>query len=370
MVKSIYRPTRITIHTEAIRENLRTVQEHLSADQSLFAVIKANGYGHGAVQVAKIAEEEGVAGFCVATIDEGIELREAGITLPVFILGLVDCAYLPIVSQYQLAIPVASTNWLKQAEQAYLKNPWDEPIAVHLAIETGMGRIGFIDSGEVKQAEVSLAQAEGFYLEGVFTHFATADQADATYWQEQKARFFETIAVLEAPRYVHVTNSATQLWHEPLGNLVRYGVAMYGLNPSSDALQPSYSLVPALSLTSQLVQVKQLPSGSGVGYGHTYETTQDEWIGTVPIGYADGYVRKLQGFHVLVNGQFCEIVGRVCMDQLMIRLPADIPVGTTVTLIGTDGDKTISLQDVASYIGTIHYEVACLLSERLPREYE
>lgn len=370
MVKSIYRPTKITIDTQAIRKNLRTVSQRISKNQALFAVVKANGYGHGAVQVAKIAEDEGVDGFCVATIDEGIELREAGITLPILVLGLVEVSTLPVVSEYQLSIPVATTEWLDLAIQEYQRNPWKQPVAVHVALDTGMGRIGFLTSAELHHAYQRL-QAPAFLFEGIFTHFATADQADTSYWLEQKEKFFAMIETLpEQPRYVHVTNSATLIWHEPLGNMVRYGVAMYGLNPSSDALEPAYPLVPALSLSSKLMQVKKLPVGSGVGYGHTYETTADEWIGTIPIGYADGYVRKLQGFHVLIEGEFCKIVGRVCMDQLMVRLSHEMPVGTRVTLVGVDGQNQITLQDMASYIGTIHYEVACLFSERVPRVYE
>jgi len=174
----------------------------------------------------------------------------------------------------------------------------------------------------------------------------------------------------ELPRYVHVSNSATSLWHQACnGYVIRFGVALYGLNPSGTELSAPYHLQPALSLTAELAFVKKLARGKSISYGATYTATQDEWIGTVPIGYADGYERRLQGFHVLVDGQACEIVGRVCMDQLMVRLPKAYPVGTKVTLVGTDGDQTISLQDVADYCGTIHYEIACGLATRLPRVY-
>jgi alanine racemase len=235
-----------------------------------------------------------------------------------------------------------------------------------------MGRIGFQTPGELAQAVAVLRQSKSpFDFEGIFTHFATADQADDTYFTHQLNQWKKLIAAVdELPKYVHVSNSATSLWHQACnGNMVRFGVALYGLNPSGRELSTPYPLHPALSLTAQLTFVKRLARGKSVSYGATYTADQDEWIGTVPIGYADGYERRLQGFHVLVDGEFCEIVGRVCMDQLMVRLPHEVPVGAKVTLVGTDGDNTITLQDIADYCGTIHYEIACGLATRVPRVY-
>ena len=235
-----------------------------------------------------------------------------------------------------------------------------------------MGRIGFQTPAELAQAVAALRQSKSpFDFEGIFTHFATADQADDTYFTHQLNQWKKLIAAVdELPKYVHVSNSATSLWHQACnGNMVRFGVALYGLNPSGRELSTPYPLHPALSLTAQLTFVKRLARGKSVSYGATYTADQDEWIGTVPIGYADGYERRLQGFHVLVDGEFCEIVGRVCMDQLMVRLPHEVPVGAKVTLVGTDGDNTITLQDIADYCGTIHYEIACGLATRVPRVY-
>ncbi len=246
------------------------------------------------------------------------------------------------------------------------------PLHVHLALDTGMGRIGFQTPVDLAAAVHTLRQAGSpFDFEGIFTHFATADQADDTYFTHQLNNWKTLIAAVDdLPRYVHVSNSATSLWHQACnGNLVRFGVALYGLNPSGRELSAPYTLQPALSLTAQLSFVKKLAKGKSISYGATYTAQQDEWIGTVPIGYADGYERRLQGFHVLVDGQVCEIVGRVCMDQMMVRLPHEVPVGTTVTLVGQDGDNAITLQDIADYCGTIHYEIACGLAPRVPRVY-
>lgn len=370
MAVSYHRPTKLIINLQAIQQNITNEMAH-NQGKDLFVAVKANGYGHGAIPIAKTAIESGATGLCVATLDEAIELRENGLTVPILLLGLLDSAFIPLAQEYQVDVPVATLEWLKEAQVILKKSSQTRPpLRVHLAIDTGMGRIGFTKTEEVRTAAHFLEADDHFTWEGIFTHFATADQADTTYWQKQKQRFQAALEVLpKNPRYVHVSNSATSIWHEQLGNMVRYGIAMYGLNPSGRDLRESYSLYPAMSLVSTLIQVKKLAKGEGIGYGKTYETSSDEWIGTVPIGYADGYIRKMQGFHVLVEGQFCEIVGRVCMDQLMIRLPKEFKVGTPVTLIGKNQGAEITLQDVADYVGTIHYEVACLFSERIPREY-
>jgi alanine racemase len=373
MVVSIHRPTKAIIDLKAIKENVKNEVARLPEATDLFAVVKANGYGHGAVETAKAALQGGATGFCVATIDEGIELREAGFKEPILLLGIVSVTDSTLLSQYNLSFPVSTIEWLQEALTFLQEHSVTQPLRVHLKVDTGMGRIGFISNEELLAAVAFLQEHHAtFEWEGIFTHFATADQTDDTYWQEQNQRFQETVASLpELPRYVHAGNSATALWHaEGIGNMVRYGIAMYGLNPSGTALPETYPLQPALSLISELVQVKLLEKGAGIGYGETYITPQAEWIGTVPIGYADGWLRKMQGFSVLVAGEYCEIVGRVCMDQLMIRLPKEFPTGTKVTLIGNDQDQVITMQDVAEQLDTIHYEVACTLSARVPREYK
>lgn len=370
MVTSIHRPTKAIINLNAIVKNIQNILQQLPQTTNLFAVVKADGYGHGATAVAHAALKGGASGFCVATIDEGIELREAGITQPILVLGLVEISYLQLLSEYDLAFPVATVEWLQEAFEMLQVEQLPRPLKIHLKVDTGMGRIGFLAPESVNEAVRLIEAIPQMKWEGIFTHFATADQADKTYYETQKNRF---LAVLEdlpyQPRYVHDSNSATALWHEPIGNLVRYGVALYGLNPSGHALTAPYQLEPALELVSQIVQVKQLPTGSGIGYGETYITPQAEWIGTIPIGYADGWLRKLQGFSVLVDGKFCEIVGRVCMDQIMVRLPGEVAVGTKVTLVGKNGGEAITLEEVAEKLETIHYEVACGISPRVPREY-
>ncbi|MGM0165309.1 alanine racemase [Enterococcus sp. AZ135] len=374
MVVTYHRPTRAIIHRKSLRENIKNEIDRLPEGFELFAVVKADGYGHGAIATAQMALSVGATGFCVATLDEAIELREAGITEPILVLSVVFPSYLSLVVDYDLSFTVATKEWLIEAQEV-LKDLEETtaPIKIHIKADTGMGRIGFLTSKEVKEAAEIIEASPNMIWEGLFTHFATADEKDTSYWHKQADRFNEVIDALDhLPRYVHSSNSATALWHdkEMPGNMIRYGVGMYGLNPSGHELPETYPLKPVMELVSELIQVKELASGEGVGYGKTYDTPEKEWIGTIPIGYADGWLRKMQGFSLLVDGEFCEIIGRVCMDQLMIRLPRKFKVGTKVTLIGRNNGQEITMQDVADHLGTIHYEVCCMLSERVPRIYQ
>lgn len=372
MVVTYHRPTRALIHRKAIEENIRQEIERLPEEVELFAVVKAQGYGHGAVATAQTALAAGATGFCVATLDEAIELREVGIVEPILILSVVFPSYLSLVLDYDLSITVATKEWLIEAQEMLNEIGSDIPLKLHIKADTGMGRIGFLTPEEVRAAALFIQDSPNMLWEGLFTHFSTADEADTSYWELQNQRFKNILAVLEeTPRYVHASNSATALWHKEFpGNMIRYGVAMFGLNPSGHALPETYPLRPALELVSELIQVKELAPGEGIGYGETYVTPEKEWVGTVPIGYADGWLRKMQGFSILVDGNFCEIIGRVCMDQLMIRLPREYKVGTPVTLIGKNGGAEVTMQDVADHLETIHYEVACMISERVPRIYK
>lgn len=372
MVVGNLRHAQVVIDEQALFDNISKEKARLSEETDLFAVVKANGYGHGAIPVARVAQKAGANGFCVALLDEALELREALFTEPILVLGITDPRYSAIAASAHISLTVGSKAWLVQAKAVMAQENQLRPLAVHLGIDSGMGRIGFTDIPEfLKAVRFMKENPDYFEFEGVFTHFATADGADTAYFKAQAAKFNDYVDTLDdPPRYVHVSNSATSLWHEAChGNLIRFGVALYGLNPSGNALALPYPLRPALSVSSELVFCKKIPAGAHVGYGATYTAAQDEWVGTVPIGYADGWLRRLQGSHVLVDGQRCEIIGRICMDQFMIRLPKAYAVGTKVTLVGQDKDAVITLQDVADASQTIHYELACILGERLPRKY-
>lgn len=369
MVVGWHRPTQAVVDLKAIKQNITTEKQELQPGQKLFAVVKADAYGHGAIQVAYAAQAAGADGFCVAIIDEGLELRRAGLSGPILILGVTSPDQATVMAVNKLATAVDSLEFLQQAASQL---PEGQRLSVHLALDTGMSRIGFKDPQKLKAAVDFLHKNEDkFDFAGIFTHFATADSAKTDYYQFQLANFKRLAAVVDPlPRYVHVANSAAALWHKDCGgNAVRFGISMYGLNPSGTELSLPFKFKPALSLVSELASVRKISAGQSVGYGKTYTAQRDEWIGTVPIGYADGWLRRMQGFHVLVNGQFCQMVGRVCMDQIMIRLPQELLVGTKVTLIGKDGTKEITAQAVADYAQTIHYEILCCLSDRVVRKY-
>lgn len=371
MISGTHRPAQIIIDRQAIKTNIQTAIAHLPAHTELWAVVKANAYGHGLLQVAATASHAGATGFCVAILDEALALRQAGFTEPILVLGITSPEYASLAATQTISLTVGSQAWLTAALAQLAKAPAANPLKIHFAVDSGMGRIGFREPTALAMAEKMVRQHSQLELTGLYTHFATADEADSAYFKQQVHHFKQFKKALKTlPRYVHVANSATSLWHQACaGNLVRLGVALYGLNPSGSDQALPYPLQPAMNLETELVFVKQVAAGSRIGYGATYQASQTEWIGTVPLGYADGWQRRLQGFHVLVAGQFCEIVGRICMDQFMIRLPQKFPVGTKVTLIGQNGGQTISLQDVANFAKTIHYEIACNFTDRLPRVY-
>ena len=366
MKTSPHRPTKALIDLSAIRYNIQQMGEHIPKDTLKWAVVKANAYGHGAIAVAKAIQDD-VDGFCVSNIDEAIELRQAGISKKILILGVSEVASLSLAKDFDISLTVAGLEWIQKliATDSDLSG-----LTVHLKIDSGMGRIGFRSANEAVKAQAMLKN-HGVSVEGIFTHFATADEESDIYFKQQLEYFKGILDDLqEVPKLVHASNSATTLWHaETIFNAVRMGDSMYGLNPSGQVLELPYELKPALSLETAIVHVKTVEAGACMGYGATYQADSEQVIATLPIGYADGWTRDMQNFSVLVDGQLCPIVGRVSMDQITIRLPKLYPLGTKVTLIGSDGDKEITATDVAVYRGTINYEVVCLLSDRIPREY-
>lgn len=367
MIPSHHRPTWATINLNQIKTNVDLVKSSIKKPIKSLAVVKANAYGHGAVAVATALENQ-VDGFCVSNLDEAKELREAGIKSPILILGVVLPDAVPVALAHQLTLTVASQEWLALAQEEGVDLTG---LKVHLKIDSGMGRLGLRD-WPTTNALMSDLERAGVVVEGIFTHFATADEPDTTYFKTQLANFKTHLAHLDrVPELVHTSNSATALWQaDTVFDAIRLGIVIYGLNPSGSALPLPQGIKPALSLSSSLVHIKTVPTGEKIGYGGTYVTTGEEIIGTVPIGYADGFIRDFQGFHVLVEGEPCPIVGRVSMDQLTIRLPKHYPLGTEVVLIGRSADQELTATDLADHCGTINYEVVCLISDRVPRYYD
>lgn len=364
-----YRNTWAEINLAAIGYNVKQLQALLPPNSKMMGVVKANGYGHGSVQVAKTAIENGVDHLMVALLEEAILLRENGIDVPILVIGRVDPRYVPTAVEYNISLTAFQLEWFQQVNDLTLH----EPINVHLELETGMGRTGIGHPEELSAIVKEVERKNNVRITGIYTHLATADEQDNAYYNEQQQCFKTLLNVFkecfDEAVMVHTGNSAAGIQYpEQMQHYTRFGIAMYGLYPSSHIKQlDCVPLKEAFSLYSELIQVKQVKRGSTISYGATYKATEEEWIGTIPIGYADGWRRALQNFHVLIEGKKMPIVGRICMDLTMIKLDRPYPIGTKVTLIGDCETASIKVDDVASYLNTINYEVPCMISNRIPR---
>ena len=361
-MQEYYRDTWAEIDLDAITHNVKQIKD-LHPTKEIFAVVKANGYGHGDAEVSKVAIEAGVSCLAVSGLDEALRLRNSGIEVPILVLGMTRLKDVLLAAENNISLTAHDEMWIEHL----VSLPLTTPVKVHLKIDSGMHRLGLMTEEQVQKNFNRLKTAPMVEVEGVFTHMATAD-SDKEYLGHQIETFKRLIANLDLSgvKYVHLENTATLLQKEfDFDHVIRLGLGLYGINPDKEFIPIEFELKPALKLLSNLVQVKKIKKGDKVGYGATYEAQEDEWIGVVPIGYADGWTRSHQGRHVIVNGYECEIIGRVCMDQMMIRLPKQFPMGTEVTLIG-DG---MPVERVAKEIGTISYEILCLISDRVPRVY-
>lgn len=361
--------TWLEIDLGAIRNNV--TQLRLITSRPVMAVIKANGYGHGIAEVGRAAVSAGAAWLGVARVEEGVMLRKAGIDAPVLVLGFSTPERVAeaIANRLSLTIPHPdlASSFAAQARA------FGQPLHVHAKFDSGMGRLGvFTEDGLAFVRHIH--ESPGLVLEGAFTHFASADEPakETTNWQLD--RFTTLIQALEAnglrPPLVHASNSAASIYFPRARfDMVRPGIAIYGLHPSADAPLPD-SFRPALTWKAQLASVKELPAGHGIGYNYRYVTKKAERIGVIPVGYADGFRRRL-GNCVLVGGKRLPIVGGVCMDQCMVQLDGvpEARVGDEVVLIGSQGDARITAEEIGESWGSINYDVVCGLEARVPRMY-
>ena len=375
MEVSEYRRVYANVDLDAIEENIRQMELQLPEPVPMLAVIKTNGYGHGAIAIARELEQNtAICGYAVATAEEALELRRAGMKKMILILGYVfekDFEALIreeirfTVFRYDMAQSIAAV-----AEQLHKK------AYVHIKIDTGMHRIGYAVHRQSVEEIIRISRLDDLELEGIFTHFARADETDKSHTAEQYARFDQMIGWLgdEGMHFAlrHCCNSASIL---ELGeyhmDMVRAGITLYGLWPS-DEVDHQFSLCPALSLYSHIVHIKELSAGEAIGYGGTYVTSKTQKIATIPVGYGDGYPRSLsnQG-DVLIRGKRAPIVGRVCMDQFMVDVThiPDVACMDRVTLIGRDGKEEITMEELGDRSGRFNYELACDLGIRIPRDY-
>lgn len=368
------RDTIIEVDLDAIQHNVQQFQKHLGPETNIMAIVKADGYGHGAIFVAKAALEAGATYLGVSFVDEGVELREAGITAPILVLGYTPLEDVRLALNYDLTLTVFTEESLQFIQKvAYQLR---KKAKIHVKVDTGMGRIGLWGM-EAVPLVIKAAQLDEVELEGLFTHFSTADEADHTYANQQANLFEEVLSELKKKNLdiplIHCANSAAAIeFPKRVYNMIRLGISLYGFYPSSEVNQQAVSLLPAMKLKSKVVHMKKPIKGTGIGYGKTYVTKGDEWIATIPIGYGDGFSRHLSNIgHALVNGVRVPIVGRICMDQLMLDVTKAMPVqvGDEVVLYGNQGAETIHVDEVAKLLQTINYEVTCMLGHRIPRLY-
>ncbi|HBZ52725.1 MAG TPA: alanine racemase [Eubacterium sp.] len=361
------------IDLDAIRDNILNLKSRLKPETGIIGVVKADGYGHGAIEVAR-AIEDLVYGFAVATLDEAVNFRKNGITKPIIILGYVfKDEYVRLV-EYEITATIFSYENAKLISD--IAASLDRIAKCHIKIDTGMRRIGFTPNDASIEEIKKINGLSNLTMEGIFTHFATADDSDKTFAKQQFKTFMDFIDRLEAQgirfKFRHCANSAAIIdMPETSLELVRGGIAIYGMYPSDD-VDHELKLRPALELKSNVVMVKDVMPGESISYGRTYIADKPMKVATIPVGYGDGYPRSLSSKgYVLIKGEKAPILGRICMDQMMVDVTHIIGVEeeTPVTLIGRDKDAYISVEEIAGLSGTFNYEFVCDLGKRIPRCY-
>jgi alanine racemase len=370
-----HRPAWAEIDLDGIAHNIRAFQQLLPRAARIMAVVKANAYGHGAVEVATAALEAGASRLAVAIVEEGIVLRQRGITAPIQLLGVSAPGTQRAVIEHDLIPTICTIDSARRF--AEIGGKLGTSVKFHLKLDTGMGRIG-VRPDDLPAFLTALKPLPHLEMEGVFSHFAKADEADKTYSARQLTRYRDCVTLVQEagfrPRIRGLANSAAAIdLPDAVFDLIRLGISLYGLYPSDEVERERIRLRPVMSWKTRIVHLKTLPAGEAVSYGGRFVTQRPTIVATLPIGYADGFRRRLWsvGGRVLVQGRCAPIIGRVCMDMTMIDV-TDLPpvsLGDEVVLLGTQGDQAISADEMAAQLDTINYEITCLVGKRVPRVY-
>lgn len=372
-IKKYYR-IQANINLDAIYQNVVNAKKLLKSGTKIMAIVKADGYGHGALETAAVLDKI-VDAYGVAILEEGIELRQAGFTKPVLILGFTpEPQYAPMI-EYNITTAVFQYDMAKKMSD--VAGRLGKKAHIHIALDTGMSRIGFKQDDESLEVIKKIAALPNISIDGCFSHFATMDEKDKTKSKIQFKRYMSFVKRIEDAGVLlpvkHISNSAGIIeMQETNLDMVRDGISVYGMYPSDEVHKDNLKLVPAMEIKSYVSFIKILESGIEIGYGATFTTTRKTKVATIPVGYADGYPRALSGKgRVLIHGKSAQILGRVCMDQFMVDVTdiADVKEGDTVTLIGHDGDSYISIEEVANLAYSFNYEFVCDIGKRVPRVY-
>ncbi|MED1781298.1 alanine racemase [Brevibacillus fortis] len=375
-MKKLFRETWIEVNLDAIKKNIHAIRRHIPKQTKIMAVVKANAYGHGSVGVARHALTYGATSLAVAILEEGIVLRKAGIVAPILVLGFTPLSRVKEAVAWNIELSAFQADWIKKADKIVKSTGFPNRLNIHINVDTGMGRLGVRTKSGLLSVVKALTASSALAWTGIFTHFSTADEPDHTLTRVQHELFVNDLRYLKERGFelptVHMCNTAATIaFPEFSADMIRLGIGMYGLYPSAYIRQLNrVKLVPALSLKSRFSYVKtMLTAPFTISYGATYIAKRGEVIGTIPIGYADGYSRALsnRGF-VLYRGKRLPIAGRITMDQLMVSLgEGSGKQGDEVVIYGKQGKGEITVDEIAEMLGTINYEVVATLSNRIPR---
>ncbi len=367
------------VDLDAIAHNLREIKSKLARNTEIMSVVKADAYGHGVFETVRTLLENGATRLAVSMLDEAIQLRKSGITVPILILSYTDPSRAEEIIEYGITQTVFSHELAQSLSDAAVR--LNKPVKIHIKIDTGMTRVGFAPGYSAVKDVVDISRLPGIIIEGLFTHFAKADEWDKTYTYMQFERFMSICSELSRIGILipikHVSNSAAAMtFPEMQMDMIRPGIIQYGLYPSHQVDKSLLKLKPAMTLKSKVIMVKKVEKGTCISYGGTFCTGRDSYIATLPIGYADGYSRLLSNrTRVLIGGEYANIVGNICMDQCMadvtdiINSGKNICIGDEAVLFGRQGSKEINVTELADIMGTINYELICIIGKRIPRIY-
>ncbi|HBA04448.1 MAG TPA: alanine racemase [Clostridium sp.] len=373
-MEKIMRPVWAEINLDTIATNTKNIKK-LIGDKELIAIVKADCYGHGAVDVVPTLLENGASRLAVAMLTEAIELRENNINAPIVILGYTPLYLGEELINYDIEQTVYDLDYAKKLSKIALS--FNKKAKIHIAIDTGMGRIGFLPGDDTVKTINEVYNLEGLEVIGIYSHFSTSDEKDKSYANEQLFKFKKVMADLKALGIEiplkHISNSGAIIdMPETYLNGVRPGIILYGYYPSKEVSNDNLSVKPALTLKAKVAHVKELHKDMYISYGKTFKTNKKTIVATLPIGYGDGYPRALsENAKVIVNGKFASILGRICMDQCMIDVTDidNIKTGDEVIILGGEGDLKFNADDMTEALGTINYEILCRIKSRIPRVY-
>jgi alanine racemase len=368
------RPVWAEVDLDKLAHNMREIRRN-AVSKDIIAVIKADGYGHGALDIAPTLLENGATRIAVAVLNEAVELRRGGIEEPIMVLGFTPPSQIDMLLRYDIEQTVYSYDLAKEISQLAKKK--NKVAKIHIALDTGMGRIGFLPDDESAEVVYKISKLPNIVIEGLFSHFSSADEDDKTYTDMQLDRYTafynKLISSGVKVNMRHIANSAAIIdMPQSHFEAVRPGIILYGYYPSEQVFKNKIDLKPVMSLKTNIVHIKNLPAGEYISYGREFKTLRESVIATLPVGYADGYTRLLfNKAKVIINGSFVPVIGRICMDQCMVDVTEikNVKVGDEVVLMGEQGDLSFTADHIAELIGTINYEITCMISKRVPRVY-